>query len=162
MSEDQGSINAGVVDGNAQAEVEVPDRVAIDQERIELWYSAKADAPSKRDLKRAMSDVSDAENMLAQARAALEQAAAHRATIHGWVPVSKEAGVSAKRVHAWHKEHCPELPDLSTIPEREMKREARRVEVEERQIEEVEALRTKLAERKARLADGTNETGEQA
>lgn len=162
MSEDQGSISAGVIDNGSADDVEVTDRATLDQERIEQWHQANAEAPTRADVKRAIRDVQDAEKMLAQAHEALAKAAAHRATVHGWVPVAEEVGVSAKRIHAWRKEHCPELPDLSTIPEREMKREARRVESEEREIEKVEELRKRVAERKARLAAGTIENGEQA
>lgn len=161
MPEEQGHIEADVVDNNTPDDA-VVDRATRDQERIEEWHAANSEAPSKADVNRAAKDVREAEKMLAQARKDYQAKAAHRATLHGWVSVANETGESAKILHAWHREHVGHLPDLSTIPEKEMKREAKRVEAEERQIATIDKLRQSVEERKARLSAGTIENGEQA
>lgn len=161
MSENKEYIEAEVVDNLAENE-ETIDPVERDQTRIEEWHSANAEAPTQADMKKAERDVRDAEQLLEKARADFAAKAAHRATVHGWVSVGKEIGVSAKMLHAWRKEYHPDMPDLSTIPNKEMKREERRLAAEEQRIATIETLRKSVEERKARLSAGNIETGEQA
>ena len=129
------------------------DRVTRDQKRITEWHEAAQAAPSSDEMHARREAVREAEAILADARNALEAGAAQRACVYGWGKVAEEEGVTAKRVHAWHREHTPDLPDLSTVPGREMAREERRITAEAERLEAEARLRERIIEQQARLTE---------
>lgn len=122
-----------------------------DQERIAQWQAAASEAPSAEDMTRYRSDVREAEDMLRTAIARYESSAATRALVYGWAKVAEEEDITPKRLHNWHREHVGHLEDLSTVPEKEMQREQRRIEAAQKRLEEEAKLRERVAAQQARL-----------
>lgn len=137
-----------------QVQQDGADVLTTNQQKIADWREALDAAPTSDDMKDLRRAISDAEKALADAEAAYATASAQRSLVHGWTTVAEEEGVSAKRLHGWHRQYVPNLPDLSSVPSVEIPREERRIESLRKQVErsaeldrEYEALRVRLAEK---------------
>lgn len=160
MNEQKPDMQGGVVD-QAETKPVIPGTPEYDQARIAEWHKRNAESATAEDIRKAKNGVTEAEAALAKAERKLAAAAGKRALVHGFTEVAAEVGVSAKRVHQWRREHAASLSDISSVPHKEMQREQRRVEDEEQRIAQVESLRARVLERKARLAGQAEENGEQ-
>lgn len=124
-----------------------------DQEAVEQWKSAAAETLSSDDTLALWERFEELQAEAEQVRDQYAEAAARRALAYGWVRIATEQGVSAKQLHAWHKQYVPDLPDLSRVPEREMRREERRIADIEKRMASEKRLREKYNAHKARLEE---------
>lgn len=127
--------------------------LTADQQRIVKWQEAASNAPSSDDLRAMLTECAEARAMLDAAVAKYEAAAATRALVYGWQRVADDEGVTPKRLHNWHREHVPHLEDLSSVPDKEMKREERRIESANRRLAEEARLREQVEAQRARLIE---------
>ncbi|GAA3133513.1 hypothetical protein GCM10020255_007960 [Rhodococcus baikonurensis] len=119
--------------------------------RIEAWHEAKEKAPTADDRNRLGENVTQLAMELAAAREEHAVACVKSAVVYGWGAIAKEQHVSAKQIHMWQREYLPGIEDLSKVPEREMKREARRVSDIKRKLARDSELREQLETHEARM-----------
>lgn len=122
-----------------------------DQEAVEQWKAAVGETPSSEDTTALWEKFEALQAEAEQVRDEYARAATRRALTYGWMRIATEQDVSAKQLHAWHKTYLPDLPDLSSIPEREMRREERRIADIEKRLQSEKALREKYNAHKKRL-----------
>lgn len=122
------------------------------------WQAAAEAAPTNEDMRDLAEAITAAEELVEEAHRNYRVAAVRKATIWGWSAIAKDLGVSPKMLHTWHQRYCPELEDLSSIPQREKARtEAAerkiqaRAEKAAREAAEMERLAAKLKDKKERL-----------
>lgn len=154
MSKNEAAPEQTEVASAEQAQQDGSDMLTVNQQKIAEWREALDAAPTSEDMKGLRRAIRDAEKALADAEAAHATASAQRALVHGWTAIAEEEGVSAKRLHGWHRQYIPDLPDLSSVPRVEIPREERRIESLRKQVErtaeldrEYEAVRLRLAEK---------------
>lgn len=124
-----------------------------DQEAVEQWKAAVEETPGSEDTTALWEKFEALQAEAEKVRDDYARAATRRALTYGWVRIATEQGISAKQLHAWHKQYLPDLPDLSRIPEREMRREERRIADLEKRLATEKRLREKYNEAQKRLAD---------
>lgn len=122
-----------------------------DRERIEAWHAAAEEAPSENDRNGLRKKVSHLRTQLLEAEEGYARACVQSAAVFGWTTIAKEQDVSSKQLHQWRRRYLPDIEDLSMVPEREMRREEKRVAEIRRQLEEEARLREKLAQHEAKL-----------
>lgn len=127
-----------------------------DQEAVEQWKAAVEETPSSDETTALWEKFEMYQADAEQMREEYARATVRRALAYGWVRIATEQGISAKQLHAWHKQYLPDLPDLSRIPEREMRREERRIADLEKRLATEKRLREKYNEAQKRLADIKN------
>lgn len=132
----------------AQASAVERDKIAVEQ-----WKALAAEAPSVGDTTALAKRAAELADELEAARLEHARACVRRAVVYGWVRVSQEQGVSAKQLHAWHKQLLPDVHDLSEIPNREMRREEKRIANLERRMENEKQLRAHYRASQKRLAE---------
>lgn len=111
------------------------DAMNQDQQRIAEWSIARDAAPSEEDVMNLREKIESAQSALDKATAAYEKAVAQRALVIGWTEVAAEEGVSAKRLHSWHRQYVPKAPDLTDVPKTIIPREQRRIASMEERVE---------------------------
>lgn len=123
------------------------------QERIEEWQAAVAEVPDDEAMQALYETVGLAEMELSDAQAAYRSGMARRALVYGWSKIAEEGGVTPKMLHGWARAYADGIPDLSSVPEKELPREAKRVERELHRIEEDRARQELVERQQARVLE---------
>lgn len=140
-------------DGTIQEMYETErDRKTEDAEAAAAWHAAAEAAPTEEQATTLRKQLAEIEAARDKAAEEFARAAVERACVLGFQRVAAEQGVTPKQLHAWRKRYLPDLPDLSAIPDREMRREERRVKALDARIEAEKLLREQRKEHAARLA----------
>lgn len=152
MSKDETAPEPTEAVTDEQVQEDGAEELTPNQQRIAEWREALDAAPTSEDMAGLRRAIRDAEKALADAEAAHATAAAQRSLVHGWTTIAEEEGVSAKRLHGWHRQYLPDLPDLSSVPRVEIPREERRIESLRKQVERTAELDREYEELRQRLA----------
>lgn len=122
-----------------------------DRQRIEAWHAAADLAPKEGDRNALRVKVSQLRDELAETEEEYARACVQSAAVFGWTTIAAEQEVSSKQLHQWRRRYLPDIEDLSMVPEREMRREERRVEEIKRKLEQEAQLKERLAAHEARM-----------
>lgn len=152
MSKDESAPEPTEAVADEQVREDGAEELTANQQRIAEWRDALDAAPTAQDMEGLRRAIRDAEKALADAEAAHATAAAQRSLVHGWTTIAEEEGVSAKRLHGWHRQYIPDFPDLSSVPHVEIPREERRIESLRKQVERSAELDREYEELRQRLA----------
>lgn len=152
MSKDESAPESTEAVADEQVREDGAEELTANQQRIAEWRDALDAAPTAQDMEGLRRAIRDAEKALADAEAAHATAAAQRSLVHGWTTIAEEEGVSAKRLHGWHRQYLPDLPDLSSVPSVEIPREERRIESLRKRVERTAELDREYEELRQRLA----------
>lgn len=135
------------------------DKKTDDAKLAAEWQKAAEAAPSE-------DDAASLRNLVAKTKASLESvekdyatAVVARACVLGFKRVAEEESVTPKQIHAWRQRYAPDMPDLSAVPEKEMKREERRVKALDQRIAAEKEFRARREEHAKRLAKFQELTG---
>lgn len=128
-----------------------------DQKRIQEWKQVRESVPNDDMVEELRTAVEDAERELKDATALYEESVARRALVIGWTEVAEQEGVSAKRVHSWHRQYIPGEEDMTDVPRVIIPREQKRIAAMEEQVRkqrETEKMVNEQAEKFRELMKG--------
>lgn len=124
---------------------------AEDQARIERFAEMKSQQTDVQELRALATEVKRMRKELTESEDMLHAELARRACVEGFSETAQEFGFTAKMLRQFAKKYIPTVPDLSSVPTKEMPRERKRVEREERFANEMASWNESVEERKARL-----------
>lgn len=135
------------------------DKTTEDAALVEQWQKAAESIPSEDDSASLRRLVEKTKASLAKIEEDYATAVVARACVLGFKRVAEEEQVTPKQIHAWRQRYTPDVPDLSAVPEREMKREERRVKALDQRLAAEKEFRARREQHAARLAKFQELTG---
>lgn len=133
------------------APVEPKAQASKDAEMVAQWETAATAAPSEDQVSQMREHLAKLKAEAATLEDKFAEAVVTRACVFGFQRVAAEQETTAKQIHTWKKTFLPEMPDLSAIPDKEMKREERRIATLNARLEAEKELKRKRDEHQARL-----------
>lgn len=137
----------------ARGEESGKEGVESEKLRIEAWLEAKERAPSVETRNELRASVIRAESVLTEAREKYAVACVEASAVYGYGAIAAEQEVSPKQLHTWQRKFCPDIVDLSKVPDQEMKREERRVAEIKKKLHREQELKEQLEKYEARMAE---------
>lgn len=122
-----------------------------DEIAAEKWHAAAQAAPGESEVTEMRTNLEALRKEVAALEKKFATATATRACVFGFQRVADEQKTTAKQIHAWRREYTPNLEDLSSIPDREMKREERRIAALDERLRAEAELKRRREEHQARL-----------
>lgn len=138
-----------------KATTQTPEQVNVgksaDEIAAEKWHAAAEAAPGESEVTEMRTNLEALRKEADALEKKFAKAVATRACVFGFQRVADEQKTTAKQIHAWRRDFTPNLEDLSSIPDREMKREERRIAALDERLKAEAELKRRREAHQARL-----------